>query len=275
MIKPAEFDERRAAAELMLVESLAESQRPVVLCSFGKDSLCLLALLDSMSVQVEIAYFELGAVPKSHSFARSLIRKSVAPVTLLHPHKTLTVAGNSGADIAYEFQLRDGDVFQIVGATFNREPSPDVPCGLAAPLVRTGQHHPYEWDLLVSGRRRCDVDPTVGSLAIKSPTAQLGGGARVLMPILDWSDEDVAYYLAAHPQWAPDSERYTLHDGRLHARSDKTSNPDWAPHCVRCLSASPGETISCPLGLAHASNQFRLGRRLEFEPGDVPPAVMF
>src|SRR4051812_39417230 len=105
MTKPIGFNERRAAAELALTRCLEASARPVILSSFGKDSLCLLALADTMKVRFEIAYFELGVVPTAHSFAKGLIKRSTAPVTLLHPHNTLIVAGHAGADIAYEFQL--------------------------------------------------------------------------------------------------------------------------------------------------------------------------
>ena len=113
MIKPDGFDKRKAHAESLLVEWLRKSKRAVVLSSFGKDSLCVLALLDGLKQQTEVAYFELGALPHAHRFARHFIANSNLPLTLLRPHKTLIVAGGGGADVAYEFRLESGDAFQI------------------------------------------------------------------------------------------------------------------------------------------------------------------
>lgn len=275
MIKPNGFDGRKAGAEFALKEELAASKRPVVLSSFGKDSLCLLALLDEMEAPVEVAHFELGVMPKAHRFARLMIARSVRPVTLLRPHKTLIVAGAAGADVAYEFKLSCGDTFQIVGATFDQSASPQVACGLSADLVKEGRHDPYGWDLIISGRRSCEFDPTVGSLAIAEKTAALPGGARILMPLVEWSDEDVAYFLATRPRWTADADRYFVTSGTLQNRTDKTYNPDWAPICVRCLSAREGEAISCPRALAAASADHRVGRVIDFLEGTVPATVMF
>jgi hypothetical protein len=274
MNKPTGFDERKARAEQSLTELLASSERPVVLSSFGKDSLCLLALIESLRVRVEVAYFELGAVKKAHRFAQRHISGMDFATTLLRPHKTLIVAGAAGADVAYEFFLVSGDAFQIVGATFDPSPSARLTCGLTVGLVKEGRHDPYGWDAIISGRRSSDVDPTVGSLKFDSEVAVLENGTRIAMPLLDWADEDVAYFLSRHPSWSPDSKRYFSENGRYRSWQDETVNPDWAPICVRCHSAHSGDVIICPLMLRAAPRANRL-ERVELASGQVSPTVMF
>jgi hypothetical protein len=236
--------------------------------------MCLLALLDEVDVEAEVAYFELGFVAPPHRFARRVIAATSRRVTLLRPHSTFVAAGNASADIAYRFNLSSGDSFEIVGATFEDQ-AERVSCGLDAELVREGAHDPYGWDLIISGRRGCDIDPTVGSLAINDDLVTLEHGAQVVMPIRGWSDEDVAYYLSIRPEWGADRNRYVLNDNKLISRLDPSRNPDWLPICVRCLTSTESEAPACPMKLNRCSNIHRIEDRRQYASGAVPATTMF
>jgi hypothetical protein len=167
MRKPKGFNTKRLKSLEIIARALDSYRRPVALSSFGKDSLCLLRLMEEHGVKTDIAYFELGANALSHRFAREFIRKLDAPVTILHPHDTTVVSGEGGVDLAYLFQLQSGDTFQIIGATFDDTLRNGLLCGRTAGLVKRRHHGPYDWDLLLTGLRRVDFDATVGSLALR------------------------------------------------------------------------------------------------------------
>ena len=273
-MKPIGFEARKAEALDRIKGAVGSARRPVVLSSFGKDSLCLLSLLEYLSVEVDIGYFELGAVKSAHSFARNMIARQKLNVTLLRPHRTFIAKGIGGADLAYSFDLTSRDAFQIVGATFDDTYHTDLACGLQSSLLRSGMHGPYDWDLILTGRRRVDMDPTLGSLDIATDVARLEHGTQILMPLHQWTDEDVAFYLKDQGRYAPDWDRYEVTDGVLQNRADKSANPDHAPICIRCLTRDELGASNCPLSLSCAEEPRALVRREHFRTGNIPATVM-
>jgi hypothetical protein len=66
------------------------------------------------------------------------------------------------------------------------------------------------------------------------------------MPLLDWSDYDVGYYLNGHAKYQPDMERYEFIEWAFRS-ANKLANPDYLSMCIRCLSAREGSKVNCPL----------------------------
>lgn len=273
-MKPPGFDGRKAEAMARLGEAVGSARKPALLSSFGKDSLCLLSLIDELKVEASIAYFELGAIATAHRFARRVIAEHDLQVTLLRPHRTFVAKGVGGADLAYHFDLLSGDSFQIVGAKFDDSLRPELACGLQVDLLEDGQHAPYDWDLVIAGRRQVDIDSTLGSLRIASAKTRLEHGTELLMALHEWTDEDVAYFLTTHCDYPPDWERYELIGGCLRNRVEKGANPDHAQICIRCFAAETSTPPDCPLLLSHVDSRHALSERKYYMPGNVPAAVM-
>jgi len=273
MKAPARFDSRLQYSLQMLGDSIARARSPVALSSFGKDSLCLLAALDEAGAKIEIAYFELGAISSVHRFAWDFIVANRLSVRWIEPHSTLLLEGQYGADIAYEFRLGSGDSIQIAGATFDDTDSVDLRCGLDLRLSKGGLHPPYEWDLILSGRRNVDKDPTLGPLGAQPVSVTLEHGTTVLMPLAEWSDEDVAYYLGAKDRFRPDMERYEFRAGSLRSRRTSANNPDHLPICIRCIAAAAAVPV-CPLSSSRVSNAHALRERIVIPCGAIPATVM-
>ena len=98
---------------------LKTARRPVFLCSFGKESMAVLHMLQQYSSRVAIAYFEFGIEPKKHHFAKSQIATLGKQVLALRPHRTEVIRGANNASVAYEFDLACGKRF----APFSMSPS--------------------------------------------------------------------------------------------------------------------------------------------------------
>src|SRR5450631_2123442 len=69
------------------------AQRPVILSSFGKESLAMIGLAQEVGLEVDVAYFELGISPEKHAFAKGAISKLGLRVEYLKPHRTLAMRG--------------------------------------------------------------------------------------------------------------------------------------------------------------------------------------
>lgn len=272
--KPQGFDARKRLALSRLRSALQASARPVVLSSFGKDSLCVLALTQVLNCNTDIAYFELGCHDAAHRFARDFIQMHGLEVIALRPHATAAVFGTNGVDIGYTFQLESGDSIHIVGATFDDRSSTGLLCGLQTSVRQAGSHEPYLWDMIISGRRASDCDETFGPLGPIEPLVSLANGATVLMPIVDWSDEDVSYFLSTEAPYKPDPKRYIVRAGQLRTRKSRRYDPDYARVCVRCLTSRGREPLECPLGKPYASRTFALNDNHSYRAGKVPPTVM-
>jgi hypothetical protein len=249
-------------------------RKPVIFSSFGKDSLCLISLARDLGLDIPVAYFELGAIPAAHRFAKALLCSDEPQVTVIQPHATLLVAGQHGTDAAYRFHLSCGDAVEIVGATFDDTAGSELRCALQSGVTKRGAHPPYDWSLIITGRRNVDYDPTLGSLALDHPRVSLPNGAEILMPILDWTDQDVAFYLFEHGHFRPDPDRYEISNGTLQNRVGTLSNPDHAPVCIRCLTAQDGRPPQCPLALPEASGSYRVSETRHFKSGEVPATIM-
>lgn len=272
MDEPQGFKARVSEALDLVERALSDVSKPVLLCSFGKDSLCVLALIEILGLDLEIAYFELDAIPATHKFARQQIARLDRTITILRPHSTFAAAGAGGVDLGYNFKLANGDTFSIVGATFIEDGSAPT-CGLQRSLVKSGCHAPYEWDAVLTGRRSADVDPTLGSLWVESAMVTLEHGTKLTMPICHWSDEDIAHFLRITNKFAPDWDRYEVTQGKLTNKANSSSNPDIANVCIRCI-VRRDSAITCPLLLPLADIQQPIARREEFLAGSVPPTVM-
>lgn len=274
MQEPPGFGSRMEGALALLRACNHPRLKPVIFSSFGKDSLCLLSLMREAGLDLDVAYFELGAIPAAHRFARGLISLGALRVTVLKAHSTLLVVGEHGFDAAYCFRLSSGDSVEIVGATFDDSASSELRCGLRTGVKKASAHPPYDWNLIVTGRRRADWDPTLGSLATEHSAVTLAHGTEILMPILDWSDEDVAFYLIERGDYRPDPERYEISNGTLRNRTGTEANPDHVPICIRCLAAQSGQVPHCPLALPEVADRHRLTDASRFVSGEVPATVM-
>jgi 3'-phosphoadenosine 5'-phosphosulfate sulfotransferase (PAPS reductase)/FAD synthetase len=269
----ADLLNRKVEEAVDLIRRVSCDSHSVVFSSFGKDSLALLSLVSEAKADLDVATFELGIVPEKHIFSRAYARQLAKTVHALHPHRTTLVRGKNDDSLAYHFELAGGGSIRILGATFDDAMRPGMLCGLRHDLVRSGDHEPYPWQVVLCGRRACDQDTTVGSLSWDAPVEPIGGSSSVVMPLLDWSDEDLLSYLDLR-NITPDPLRYERIENVLREQPGKIANPDHLSCCIRCLSARRGERLYCPLSNSEVTSFNPLCGGESFIPGNVSPAVM-
>ena len=265
-------------AENILRRHFSESPESecVALSSFGKDSLAILALLKRIGANVDIAWFDLHIDELKSSYALDWMRKSGTYVHRLEPIAT-RVLKDHGEVLAYEFRLSSGDVFTISGPNLPDSISANTRCAVNMGIAREKArvNLPERWKTLIVGRKSCDVDPTVGSLCWPRKEFVLKGGAKILMPLLEWTESQLTTFLMAE-NCVPDLRRYVVANGQFVERDDKSFNPDYVDCCCRCLTATTGKAIVCELTNAKVASIARLLRvDHDSTDGKVLPSVLF
>jgi 3'-phosphoadenosine 5'-phosphosulfate sulfotransferase (PAPS reductase)/FAD synthetase len=266
------FRSKRAHALHLIESMMRDAIRPAILSSFGKESLVLIALARELGLTAEFAYFELGLVAEKHAFARRTIDGLALNVTHLIPHYTFLIRGLTDTSLAYTFKLTSGAEFHIA-ITFEEGSEENLICGLDSSLQRIGSHPAYPWDILISGRRDSDVDISLGSLRWHNTVQSLEGNSAIVMPILNWTDQDVYHYLRWQ-QIEPDLIRYEQAGHSFRSHSDMRNNPDHAPYCIRCFAAVRGADVACPKFKRTITSFRGIAEHPLIVPNNVSPAVM-
>lgn len=265
--------QRLKSEAIELIASCASNQNDaVVLSSFGKESLVLLELSREAGVSLPIGYFELGLVRRKHLFAQRVIATRKLDIIPLHPHRTSQVRGLNDTSLAYGFNLVCGSSFRIL-VTFEEGEEQNFICGLHSPVLRSGDHPPYPWNMLINGRRRTDRDVSLGSLRWGRCVEPISPHSSIVMPLLNWEDKDVYYYLSSR-QIDPDYSRYEQQGASLRSRVDMQSNPDHAPFCIRCLAAKKGASVACPKIGSNVISFSEIPEDSAIVPNNVIPAAM-
>lgn len=270
----AAFSVKESVALDRMATAIDRSRKPVIMCSFGKESMVLLDLFRRVSRSCTIAYFELGVIERKHRFAKEQIRRFWPGTKHILPHRSVVIKGINNSSLAYEFDLSSGSVLSIFGATFDDTLSSRLICGRELQNIqKSGGHPPYDWDCVISGRRCDDVDATVGALSWHSAADVTEAGTRLVMPLLEWSDADLALYVSQR-NILIDEKRYVVRSNQISPRSDRQNDPDYLPACIRCLHGISGDQVRC----AKANTMLTIGipmfEQKHYAVGAVPPVVM-
>lgn len=231
----------RAKADRALEILLAGiGAKPVLYCSFGKDSMVLLHLARSAGLDLPIAYHRHPVFPRKETFANQTIEDwqlrvhSYPPVGVqlsLDPHPEI---------INYYALKNHKTLLEPVGL------APEVPgenaCGLE--LMRTIRCTvDYPWDSALFGQKASDRHFLFEDMTPREPIMELTPGLKFVYPIVEFTDADVWEYTETFGvPW--NEKRYDRANGYAEF-VDTAYNNDRYPTCVRCIVAGPQE-VHCP-----------------------------
>ena len=216
-------------SELMHVE------RPAVACSFGKDSMVMLALVREVKLNIPVLYFEAFEHPTKHAFVERITKEW--RLNLYRPSARVREA------IAKDGHIEVVELFELAPQRFMWFPieaaedyTPDAGCFCALEKI----HQPttsvaMSFDAVFIGHRGDDVDPNYGAAPLISDVVD-PGGFRYLYPLKDWTEADI---------WEA-SQRLGIPQNEARYGGDMAANNDYYPLCTECLKVSDG-FVNCPL----------------------------
>ena len=216
---------------------LEKSKSPIVMCSFGKDSLVVLHLAKKLNKKIPVLFLREPFLSKKYKFANRLIEKLDLWVYDYNPFATDFVYNNSHLDIVSLYDLGQGD--------YNYKPIGLKPiingnkliCSVNDILQRPKGRFDYQWDLSFHGHKDADVDPLHGTIKLSNDGTKPIGNTLWVYPLKDWTDDDVWYYIKKN-KVSYDKKRY---DGNI------DYNTDYVECCYDCLDPNLNSMVDCPL----------------------------
>gem|GEM_PF-5865374 len=224
MIEKAISDIRKAADLL---------GNPIVLCSFGKDSMVLLDLAMKADKTIPVLYFSMPFAQKKNSFSHRIMEEWGLTV-YSYPHGAVDfLYRNKQMDVYYIYDTVGSGLCLARGLVRTDAPSLCIKRDfLNQPLTPS---YMYKWNVTFSGHKDCDVDPVMGAIPLKSAMKPLGKTV-LSYPLKDWSDDDIWRYIKKN-NIPYNKERYDFKNIEF--------NNDYYECCFKCLDPLEDGLVFC------------------------------
>ena len=245
-------DKEHAALEI--IESvLPQARSPIVLCSFGKDSIVLLHLCLRIR-KIPVMYWRSSKFHEKHKQAHKVSLLWDLEMYDTWPLMTFDYANEQYFEVLHVYGAgRDarGKLGILVMNTGVRPHDGESRflCArddlLGTPRLALSA---WPWDVTFHGHKSLDP-PEIGETAhITQPIATVGGTVTVC-PLHDWSDADIWDYIKRHD---------VPYDSKRYDEGCKEESPDSYPTCWNCRDPKfRGQDVWCPKSEAMMPSEAR------------------
>lgn len=223
----------------LIAAQLQEASDPIVLSSFGKDSLVLLDLVYQL-LRVPVLSFIQGQdiFPEKYAFASKVIEENGLDCYTLPPQWSTHVQDGSYFELFKCFGSKEtGPLLMATGCRPRLPGEETYLCALEEVHEQAREPVHYPWDLTFIGAKSSDEVKLAQRSSITTPVIQ-SGQTRLCFPLWDWTDDDIWTYIRA--------EGIDYDHARYDDRQERT-NPDQFPTCWNCLDTrKAGRPVYCP-----------------------------
>lgn len=223
----------------LIGEQLKHARRPIVLSSFGKDSLVLLDLIYQLERVPVLSFLQAPDLfPEKYAFAQRVIEENALQCSTLPPQWATHVQVGDHFDLYSCFGSKDtGPLLMSTGCRPRQPGEETFLCALEEVSQPQKTDVAYPWDLTFIGAKSSDEVTLAARSAMTTPLVQ-SGSTWLCFPLWQWTDEDIWTYIRAEGL-EYDRERYD-------DRRERT-NPDHFPTCWNCLDTKKaGKPVYCP-----------------------------
>lgn len=221
-----------------IAERLATSRNPVVACSFGKESMVMLALAREIKSDITALYFPGLPHPTKHLFAERMAREWNLNLYAPYPRVRDVVSKDGQVELVELYELAPKRFMYFpVEAAPDYEPDASAHCGLAFLKEEPVSARADDFDAVFIGHRGDDQDPTHGSVPLNDYVVDYGD-FRYIYPLRDWTEDDI--WAASRLLGIPQNE------ARYRDRDIGADN-DYHDLCTRCFLGGAGRaSVICP-----------------------------
>jgi hypothetical protein len=227
-----------------LEEWFLKYDQPVVMSSFGKDSMTMLFIIFRlMKKKIPVVYHAVPWSPWKNDFAWSIIKSWQLEVYDFPPVLSGIKFKPDRLEILNRYQLGKDWEHGIDIPVNILPPNGNFECGLKMLARPKGALIQFPWNLILIGHKSCDVDQFDGHVPLKSDLVELDEMPAAAFPLRDWSDEELWEFI--------ESRRIPVQYGTRYIErkeiESKTFNNDYVEACVRCVDPREPEKVFCPL----------------------------
>lgn len=227
-----------------LTEQLKKYKNPVLYCSFGKDSVCLLHLMLSRNIRIPIIYHRDPWFPRKNYFADQVINLWNLEVHDYPPARVSLCTGTEMIALVSEYQTGEHSATYVLKNSIeykDGDSEEQFLCGLNF-LMRPCGVFAFPWDAAFVAHKSVDEDPIFGPVPLHSKVVYRDEGPDYVFPLREWTHDDVWDYT--------EQFKVPFQADRYNERKewpDKTTNSDWYPVCLRCVDKRiSGQKVFCP-----------------------------
>jgi len=237
---------------LEYMETILEvSKNPVVLCSFGKDSMVMLHLLRKLRV-TPVLFFKEPFFPKKLAFANKVIEDWNLSVYDFPPVHTDYIFKDDNFEVINWYNGFGNALLYLPTGAHDYKEGEDFLCAIHDLLLKpTVVKHSFPWDTIFVGHKSTDLDPILDNISLKRKTVRIQE-MLLALPIAEWTDKDIWDYTVENgiPY---NSKRYDKDNG-FKEFQDKSFNNDYHPCCFKCLDNKESKVIKCPKSGINVNN---------------------
>lgn len=225
---------------------LSQYRNPVLLCSFGKDSMVLLYMLRKWFQEVPIVFFKQSHFPRKYAYANRVIEDwNLQDVHTDIPPVGISIAHGHGKTEITNHYPYGGVTIAVPIGWLKPNGASKYLCGRDDLLNRSVGSYNWPWDCALHGHKATDTDPIYKDLHIDVDISQNQGGCDTAFPLRNWTDQDIWDFTELH-DIPINNARYEKVDGQWRNKPDQLFDSDYFPYCNKCLDPLEEDAVLCP-----------------------------
>jgi hypothetical protein len=242
------LDQKEKEAISRIEEALQYCKRPILFCSFGKDSISLLHMTQKVCPTIKVAYLLVTIPFHKHLYSFKTAADMNVDLILYPPSKADYFQLGNIFKLSNLFYMNGNDWIGFRTGCYKYKTGQDYSCAIELLNMPTVGSYKFQWDCIIHGHKKSDfeMDPFGGGPKA-SVELFLQGPGYTSYPLYNWTDEDIWEYVNKY-KLPVQSERYNNNPGGDPTRTarDKYSN-DAIPTCYECLDLhNEGKMVLCP-----------------------------
>lgn len=221
---------------------------PVVMSSFGKDSMVMLDLIRKAGFKFPILFFREPFHPKKYEFSNKVILDNNYVVYDYPPIDNAISKNGNTIEIINLYQLHDNPLRVIYVPTGISTPKDfeEYLCGLRDIYEKPKCSYNFPWNTIFIGHKSTDKDPVLGGIIELNTDMYFDKSCdkTIVFPLRFFTDEDIWNY-TIRENLPINYKRYNK-DNNWKEFEDITYNPDYFYACTRCIDNTNEDRVFCP-----------------------------
>lgn len=240
--------DKEKEAIFRIEEALKYCKRPVLFCSFGKDSIALLHMARRLCPKIEVAYLLISIPFFKHLYSFKAAVDMGVNLILYPPSRADYFQLGNVFKLSNLFYMNGVDWIGFRTGCYKYKEGQDYSCAielLRTPMVSSYQ---FQWDCIIHGHKKSDFEDDPFDGGPKKPVELfLQGFGYTVYPLYDWTDDDAWEYVGKY-NLPVQAARYKDNAGGTPTRTESDTNSnDAIPTCYHCLDYhNEGKAVFCP-----------------------------